>query len=91
MQTLGHPITLSQCQLKVAEIAQQDRDTPFTNGILDPMWVKWFKARYPTLALKVAQRLEQCKAKGLCPKNVVYLYDNLLDIYTRHKYPEIHF
>jgi len=89
MQTLGHPITLSQCRLKVAEITQ-DRYTPFTNGIPGPGWVKWFKARNPTLTLRVAQGLEQSRAKGLCPENVASLYDNLQDMYTRHKYPETH-
>ena len=54
MQNLGYPIILSQCRLKVAEITQ-DRDTPFTNGVPDPRWVKWFKARYPGLTLRVAQ------------------------------------
>ena len=89
MQTLGHPISLSQCQLKVAEIIQ-NHDTYFTKGIPGQGWVKWFKVRNPTLTLKVAQGLEQCRAKGLCPKNVASLYDNLLDMYTRHKYPDTH-
>ena len=39
VQTLGHPITLSQCRLKVVEITQ-DRDTPFTKGIPGPRWIK---------------------------------------------------
>ena len=89
MQTLGHPINLSQCRLKVAKITQ-DRDTPSTKGIPSPWWVKWFKIRNPTLTLRVAQGLEQCRAKGLCLVNVASLYDNLLDTYTRHKYPATH-
>ena len=89
IQTLGHPISLSQCRLKVVEITQ-DRDTPFTKGISSPGWVKWFKVRNPTLTLRVAQGLEHCRAKGLCPENEVSLYDNLLDMYTRHKYPDTH-
>ena len=43
MQTLGHPISLSQCQLKVAEITQ-DQDTSFIKGIPSPGWVKWIGA-----------------------------------------------
>ena len=73
----------------MAEITQ-DRDTPFTKGIPGPGWVKWFKIRNPTLTLRVAQGLEQSKAKGLCPENVASLYDNFLDMYTRHKYPTTH-
>ena len=42
MKTLGHPINLSQCRLKVTKITQ-DRDTPFTKAIPGPGWVKWFK------------------------------------------------
>ena len=79
MQTLEHFINLSQCRLKVVEITQE-RDTPFTKDIPGPGWVKWFKIRNPTLTLRVAQGLEQCRAKGLCPKNVASLHDNLLDI-----------
>ena len=89
MQNLGHPITLNKCRLKVVEITQ-DRDTTFTNGISGPSWIKWFKARNPGLTLRIAQGLEQSRAKGLCPENVASLYDNLQDMYSRHKYPETH-
>jgi hypothetical protein len=34
--------------------------------------------------------LEQGRAKGLCPKNVASLYDNLLDMYSRHNYLDTH-
>ena len=42
------------------------------------------------MTLRVAEELEQCGAKGLCLENVASLYDNLLDMYIRHKCPDTH-
>ena len=43
-----------------------------------------------SLTLTVMHGLEQGRAKGLCLKNVASLYDNLLDMYSRHNYLDTH-
>lgn len=85
MVVIGHPQTLGQLKLKVAEVTQE-RPTPFHNGVLGLGWVKRFRLRHPNLALQVARALEQNHVKGLCPMNVEALYDNLIDAYGSHNY-----
>ena len=52
--------------------------------------MKRFKIRIPNLTLRVAHGLEQGRAKGLCPKNIASLCGNLLGMYSRHNYLDIH-
>ena len=80
MATVGHPITLLELMLKVAEITY-DREMPFKYGIPGHRWVKWFRKRQPTLPLRVAQELEAGQAKGLFLVNMKILYVNLLMAY----------
>lgn len=48
-------------------------EPPFTNGLHGDGWVKRFKKRYHDLSLRMAQGLEQAKAKRLCLVNVTSL------------------
>ena len=42
------------------------------------------------MTLRMAYGLEQGRAKGLCPKNVASLYDNLSDVYSIHNNLDSH-
>ena len=86
MASIGHPLTLRQLRLKVAEMTQV-RLTPFPNGIPGLSWVKWFRRRHPDLSLLVAQGVETGRARGLCPENVYSFYENLVEAYQEQKYP----
>jgi hypothetical protein len=89
MQELGFPLTISQLKMKVAMMTQ-GRDTPFTNGILGPSWVRWFKRRHPELSVRLAQGLDAKRARGLCAENVKSFYDNLTYLYVVHEYSASH-
>ena len=89
MQDLGFPVSISQLKLKVAFITQ-GRDTPFTNGIPGPSWLRWFRRRHPNLSLRLAQGLDNNRAKSLCETNVKTFYDNLRAMYEQHNYPASH-
>jgi hypothetical protein len=89
MQDLGFPVSISQLKLKVAFITQ-GRDTPFTNGISGPSWLRWFRRRHPNLSLHLAQGLDNNHAKSLCETNVTTFYDNLRALYEQHNYLASH-
>lgn len=80
MAMVGHPTTLLELMLKVAEITYY-REMPFKYGIPGHRWVKWFTKRQPTPPLRVAQELEASRAKGLLLVNMKILYANLLMAY----------
>jgi hypothetical protein len=85
MQEVGFLITILQLRLKVALITQ-DRVTPFTNGILGPGWLRWFKKRHHELSLRLAQGLDAKRARSLCPDNVKTFYSNLRSLYDKYEY-----
>ena len=81
-----HPMTPTQVKAKVAEIIQE-RITPFTNGIPGKSWLKWFKARHPTLVLRIPQGLDYKRAKAVNPTSCAEFYNNLVSLYDKHSYP----
>jgi hypothetical protein len=85
MQELGFPLTILQLRLKVAMMTQ-GRDTPFTNGIPGPGWLRWFKRRHLELSMRVAQGLDANRARSLCAKNVSNFYENLSSLYAKYEY-----
>ena len=76
MARLGHPLSLTQLRMEVAE-ATQLRQTPFTDVIPGPGWIRWFRNRHPDVSLRLSQGLDDGRAKGLCPANVDTFYENL--------------
>ena len=42
MARLGYPVSLTELRIKVAE-ATQLYQTPFTDGILERRWLRWFR------------------------------------------------
>jgi hypothetical protein len=50
MARYGHPLNLTKLKIKVAE-ATQLCDTPFTDGIPGPGWLRWFQKPHPELLL----------------------------------------
>jgi hypothetical protein len=89
MQNLGFPLTISQLKLKVAMITQ-GRDTPFTNGIPGPGWLRSFRRRHPELSLRLAQGLDSKRARSLSAVNVNSFYENLSCLYDAHNYSPSH-
>jgi hypothetical protein len=89
MQNLGFPLSISQLKLKVA-IMTQGRETPFTNGIPGPGWLRWFKRRHPELSLRLAQGLDAKRARGLSAENIKSFYENLSCLYDTHNYSPSH-
>jgi hypothetical protein len=75
MARLGHPISLTELRIKVAE-ATQLRQTPFIDGIPGPWWLRWFRNRHPEVSLRLSQGLDVGRVKGLCPSNVATFYGN---------------
>jgi hypothetical protein len=69
IQNLGFPLFISQLKLKVVTMTQ-GRETPFTNGIPGPSWLRWFKKRHPEQSLRLAQGLDAKWARGLSTENV---------------------
>lgn len=65
-------------------IKTQERATPFVDGILGKSWWRYFKARHLELSLRMAQRLEVTRARGLSNENVTSFYDNLEKLYKLH-------
>ena len=86
MADFGHPLSIEQLRLKVA-LLTQERPTPFTNGILRPAWVRWFKKRHLALALCQSQGLDVARTKGLCSENIETFYKNLEELYKKYYYP----
>jgi hypothetical protein len=76
MARYGHPLNLTELKIKVAE-ATQLRATPFTDGVPERGWLRWFRNRHPELSLRMSQGLDASRAKGLCPEHVSSFYDNL--------------
>ena len=68
----------------------QGSETSFTNGILGPSWLRWFKRRHLELSLRLAQDLDAKRARGLCAKNVISFYENLSCMYDTHNYSPSH-
>jgi hypothetical protein len=60
---------------------------PFTNGILGPGWLQWFRRRHLELSLRLAQGLDAKRARSLCPENVQTFYGNLKSLYEKYDYP----
>ena len=89
MQDLGFPVTILQLKLKVALITQS-RYTPFRNGIPGPGWLRWFRRRHPELSLRLAQGLDNNRARSLCLANVSTFYENLGALYDQHQYAPSH-
>jgi hypothetical protein len=82
MVRLGHPISLTELRIKVAE-ATQLCQTPFTDGIPGPGWLRWFRNWYPKVSLRLLQGLNAGRAKGLCPSNVAIFCENLKTMLAR--------
>jgi hypothetical protein len=82
MAWYGHPLNLSKLKIKVAE-ATQLRDTPFTDGIPGPGWLRWFRKHHPDISLRMSQGLDAGRARGLCPEHVSTFYDNLQTMMQR--------
>ena len=78
-------LNTNQLQLKVAEIIQT-RLTPFTNGIPQKSWVKWFKLRHPQLIMRSSEALDVNSAKTLNIEIVTQFYQNLEELYPQHNY-----
>jgi hypothetical protein len=89
MQNLGFPLSIFQLKLKVAFITQ-GRETPFTNGIPGPGWLRWFRRRHPELSLRLAQGLDAKRARNLFAENVTSFYENLSSLYDTHAYSPAH-
>ena len=68
----------------------QDKETPFTNGIPSPSWLRWFKRRHPELSLRLAQGLDAKRARGLCAENARSFNENLSCMYDTHNYSPSH-
>ena len=86
MQEYGHPLSMDQLRLKVAEMVQY-RVTPFHDGIPGNGWIKWFKKRHPNLTLRLSEGLEFSRARGLCLENVRSFYSNIQQLYNKENYP----
>ena len=76
MARLGHPISLTELRIKVAEATQLSQ-TLFTDGIPGLGWLRWFRNWHPEVLLRLLQGLDVGRAKGLCPSNVATFYENL--------------
>ena len=82
----GHPMTPTQVKAKVVEIIQE-RLIPFTNGILGKSCLKWFRARHPSLVLRIPQGLDYKRARAVNPTSCAKFYNNLTSLYDKHSYP----
>jgi hypothetical protein len=76
MARYGHPISITELKIKVAE-ATQLRQTPFKEGNPGAGWLRWFRKRHPEISLRTSQGLDSGRAKGLCPDHVSTFYENL--------------
>ena len=85
MQNLGFPLSLTQLKLQVAMMTQA-METPFTNGIPHPCWLRLFRGRHLEVSLRLAQGLDVKRARGLCPENVKTFYENLSCLYDTRNY-----
>jgi hypothetical protein len=88
MQELGFLLTILQLKLKVAMMTQ-DRNTPFTNGVLGIGWLHWFRRRHLELSMRLAQGLDAKYARGLCAENVSSFYENLSSLYAKYEYSSL--
>ena len=86
MADYGHPLTTEELRLKVA-LLTQGRITSFKDRIPSNSWFIWFKKRHPNLTTRQSQELEYSRAKGLCAEKVASFYQNLQQLYDKHKYP----
>ena len=75
MVRVSCPLNITQLIAKVVELTQT-RWTPFTNGIPEKSWIKWFKNRHHDLVLRVPKGLDLKRAKALGPQNVERFYEN---------------
>jgi hypothetical protein len=53
MARYGHLLNLTELKIKVVE-ATQMRDTPFTDGIPRPGWLRWFHKSHPDISLRMS-------------------------------------
>ena len=67
----------------------QSGDTPFTNGILGPGWLRWFKKRHLELSVKLAESLDAKQAHSLCAENMSSFYENLSPLYAKYEYSSL--
>jgi hypothetical protein len=88
MARYGHPINIIELKIKVAE-ATQLWDTPFKDGIPSSGWLRWFHKRHPDISLHMSQGLDNGRARGLCPENVLTFYENL-EVMLRKGYEASH-
>ena len=86
MTDYGHPLTSEELRLKVA-LLTQERVTSFKDGIPGNSWFTWFKKRHPNLTTRQSQELEYSRTKDLCAEKVASFYQNLQQLYDKHKYP----
>jgi hypothetical protein len=82
MAKYGHPISITELKIKVAE-ATQMHETPFKDGIPGAGWVRRFRRCHPEISLRMSQRLDCGRARGLCPENVSKFYENLEVMLTK--------
>jgi hypothetical protein len=81
IQNLGHPLTLEQLRLKVAQ-ATQTRETLWSvTGVPEKSWLRSFKQRHPELVNKKSRPLELVRVRGLCPSAAASFYCNLKELY----------
>ena len=64
MVKYGHPISIIELKIKVAE-ATQMRETPFKDEIPRAGWVRWFCKRHPKILFCMSQGLDCGRARGL--------------------------
>ena len=86
MANQGFLLTWLQLKIKVANLVQDGRETPFKDGIPNNGWVRWFRKRHPEVSPRSAQTLEMARAKNLCLENVATFYHNLQEAYIEHQY-----
>ena len=81
-----HSIIPTQVKAKVVEIIQE-RLISFTNGIPDKSYLKWFRARHPSLVLRILQGLDYKRVRAVNPTLCAEFYNNLTNLYDEHSYP----
>ena len=69
IQELGFSLSLPQLKLKV-ELITQEIASPFVHGIPKAGWLHWFRRHHQKFALRLAQGLDNNRARGLFLANV---------------------
>ena len=75
----------TQLKSKMAKIIQE-KVTPFEDGVLGKLWIKWFRNRHSHLVLRMPQGLDYKRARALSLENVAKFYSNFEKLYLKHNY-----